>query len=103
MKLKADQGTIEMVVQFEFSTAYASLLGEKTVQVALDGDQATVTAVVEELFKSTPKIKEVLLKNNLVQDNRLIAMLLWNTSILDADSFLADGAVIKVLSPICGG
>jgi molybdopterin converting factor small subunit len=39
----------------------------------------------------------------LVQDNRLIAMLLWNTSILDADSFLADGAVIKVLSPICGG
>jgi molybdopterin converting factor small subunit len=92
-----------MVVQFEFSTAYASLLGQKTVQVTLDSDQATVTDVVEELFKSNPKIKEVLLINNLVQDNRLIAVLLWNTAILGADSSLADGAIIKVLSPICGG
>ena len=92
-----------MVIYFEFSSTYSLILGQKLVQIEMDGESATVSEAVSALLWQYPNFEEALRKKNLINEENLASMLICGQTLLSGDSILKDQAHVRVLSPICGG
>ena len=92
-----------MTITFEFAAPFALVLGEKTISLTIEQNTLTLERAIALIFKRHPETLKKLIINKMVKDGMLDAMFISNNQLLDKGAILTDGALIKVLSPICGG
>lgn len=92
-----------MNIFFEFSVPFAVALGEKTISLTVEQDMLTLNQAIALIFERNPEFLEKLLVHKMVKNGMVVAMFISNNHLIDKETILADGALIKVMSPICGG
>ncbi len=92
-----------MNLRFEFASYFRKIAGTGQFTVNLEGQAADLDEAITALFVTHPDLFEVLKKKGFLRDGKLVAMFVVEGNLLQQESVLQDGAIIKVMAPICGG
>ncbi len=92
-----------MILQFEFTSYFRKNVGPGQYTVNLLGQTINLEEAIAALSTTHKELWEVLQEKGFLKDGKLVAMFVVNGNLLQQESMLQDGAVIKVMAPICGG